>query len=265
MANGLPYYRMWVKDFDTNEAVRLLSVPEVGLFVLCLNHAWVNDGLPADPAAIAKLLKVPIRDFGKWWPNVSLCFSPESGGTRLRNGRQEKERNEAKSISDKAKASADKRWSARNTVALPAQSEGNARAYESVSVSSFSSSEVLKPQTSGAKISIEDFDLWWARWVVLTKRKQRNEQALSAWIGHVDESDAPRVMACLERYGSSDEVRRGIVTNADKWIYEQSRDNWEGDWPGSIGFASAKVPDPPSPMAIFEAEKQAAIKRGVEY
>ena len=36
--------------------------------------------------------------------------------------------------------------------------------------------------------------------------------------------------ACLDRYLESDQVHRGIVMRADRWLKEQQRNNWEGDW-----------------------------------
>ena len=87
----LPYFRMYPKDFDTDENVRMLDLTETGLFVLCLNHAWINDGLPADPEDIARALKIP--NLSKIWPRVSKCFYPD--GDRLRNKRQEEERSVA--------------------------------------------------------------------------------------------------------------------------------------------------------------------------
>lgn len=90
----LPYYRMWVKDFDTNENVRLLNLPEVGLYLLCLNHAWINEGLPGTPGDISRALKIPEREFAKYWSRVACCFQLENDG-RFRNNRQEEEREHA--------------------------------------------------------------------------------------------------------------------------------------------------------------------------
>jgi uncharacterized protein YdaU (DUF1376 family) len=91
MAKALPYYKMWPKDFDTDEHVRLLDLAETGLFLFCLNHAWNNDGLPDDLVMIARLLKIPEEKFLSLWPAVSRCFEAGEDG-RLRNPRQEVER-----------------------------------------------------------------------------------------------------------------------------------------------------------------------------
>jgi uncharacterized protein YdaU (DUF1376 family) len=93
---------MYPKDFDTDENVRMLDLTETGLFVLCLNHAWINDGLPADPEDIARALKIP--NLSKIWPRVSKCFYPD--GDRLRNKRQEEERSVAVAKSENNSRSA---------------------------------------------------------------------------------------------------------------------------------------------------------------
>jgi len=89
----------------------------------------------------------------------------------------------------------------------------------------------LKERSEPKPISSAGFDVWWERWVKLTKRAQRRTDALRAWIGMVDEDQALLVAACLDRYGKSDEVARGVVCNPDKWLYDQGRENWTGDWP----------------------------------
>ena len=35
---------------------------------------------------------------------------------------------------------------------------------------------------------------------------------------------------CLDRYIASDQVFREIVMNGDRWLRQQARNNWEGDW-----------------------------------
>ena len=105
----LPYYKMWVKDFETNEAVRGMNLKEAGLFVFALNHAWVNDGLPQEPTEIGRVLKLAPRDLKECWPRVEKCF-PVGVDGRRRNPRQEHERSEAVSKSEKASKSVRTRY-----------------------------------------------------------------------------------------------------------------------------------------------------------
>lgn len=126
MAKDLPYYRLWVKDFDTNEAVRMLNLPEAGLFLFCLNHAWINDGLPSAPEAVARVLKIPLKEFLKHWGAVSACFLSDGSG-RLRNGRQEAERIQAQNKSRQASEAVAERERKRNR----RSSSDDLRAYDS--------------------------------------------------------------------------------------------------------------------------------------
>ncbi len=146
----LPYYRMWVKDFDTDEKVQLLTLSEAGLYLFALNHAWINDGLPELPADIAKTLHVSTKEFNRNWPKVSPLFVLSSDGRR-RNPRQESERALTAEKSVKASESAKHRWES-DANASETHSERNARAYGSDSVSGFDSNKT--------SLRIENFNLF---------------------------------------------------------------------------------------------------------
>ncbi len=213
---------MWVKDFDTNEAVRMLDLAELGLFLLCLNHAWINDGLPNDEESIRIMLRISRKDFKKTWEKVSRCFYLEN--SRLKNKRQEEERLEALTRSKQASEAVAARERKRIRRSSVDASGDHLRAYVSVSGS------ILKSSPEEISTS-KEFGNFWARWGALTHRIQRHADALRAWIGVVEPGEESAVMACLERYGASDEVLRGVVSNPEKWLYEQARDEWRGDWP----------------------------------
>jgi hypothetical protein len=85
------------------------------------------------------------------------------------------------------------------------------------------------PEKKPGEVSTS-FRGFWERWCKLTGRKQRESYACQAWLSVVEFETEAVALACLERYGASDEVKRGIVTNADKWLFEQSQDNWRGEW-----------------------------------
>jgi len=91
VSNKLPYFRWHPKDFDTDQNVRLMSMCEVGLYVLCLNHAWINGSLPNDVKKIAKIVGQPVAQVKKSWSAVAKCFEENAKG-ELINRRLEKER-----------------------------------------------------------------------------------------------------------------------------------------------------------------------------
>lgn len=229
----LPYYRLWVKDFDTNEAVRELNLAEAGLFLFALNHAWINDGLPSEPESIRRVLKISPAEFRRHWPLVAKCFFKDSSN-RLRNKRQEEERQEALSVSIRNSANVRKRYDKPTTVEKSYTSGSTTRAYDCVSGSG--SLENLKPENKNpvrareAPSQFPDFAPWWNRWCELTGRRLRESLACQAWLSVVTMELAPAATACLERYGASDEVMRGIVNNPDRWLYDQARDKFAGEW-----------------------------------
>src|SRR5579883_1056784 len=109
----LAYYSMYPKDFDSDDLVRSMEDCELGLYLRCLNHAWINDGLPADPEEIRRRFRDDPDAFSKKWERVKLCFPLSSEGKR-RNPRQEKERAEAeekyKKRVKRSKKGAKARW-----------------------------------------------------------------------------------------------------------------------------------------------------------
>jgi uncharacterized protein YdaU (DUF1376 family) len=125
---SLPYYSMYPKDFDSDDAVRAMEDSELGLYIRCLNHSWINDGLPADPEEIRRRFRDPPNEFARKWKRVELCFPVAADGKR-RNPRQERERAQAIAKSLKASANAKRSHNGRTAEAVQAQqSEGSARA-----------------------------------------------------------------------------------------------------------------------------------------
>ena len=88
----LRFYSLYPEDFECDEKVRRLDLEGIGFFLLCLNYAWTNDGLPPDfgPKFGGLLPKDP-RKFARLWLEVSPNF-PLAADGRFRNPRQEDER-----------------------------------------------------------------------------------------------------------------------------------------------------------------------------
>src|SRR4030095_10356179 len=51
-----PGFFWYPKDVDTDEAVCIMEDAEYGFYCRCLNHSWINDGLPGDLEKLAKIL-----------------------------------------------------------------------------------------------------------------------------------------------------------------------------------------------------------------
>lgn len=158
MAKTLPYFRWYPADAQSDLKYRGLSRAERGLFHDALDFAWMNDGLPDDELAIGRALNMTVRELKTLWPAVRECFFLKDGS--FRNKRQELERSSALEKGTKASASANQRWgktpqpaqSERTPFVMRTHSEGNARAYGSVSDSD-----------SEEKKKVEIFERCWSR------------------------------------------------------------------------------------------------------
>lgn len=118
---------------------------ECGLFLWLLNHAWVNDGLPADAEKIERLMRGTAAEFRRAWPGVEPCFPVAEDGRR-RNPRQEKERRAALSKSEAARESGRKSGEARRSASVE-RSFDSARTRASESYSSSPSISVENSNT----------------------------------------------------------------------------------------------------------------------
>lgn len=107
-----PSFMWYPKDCDTDEDVRLMTDQEFGFYVRMLNHAWMNDGVPAETADIARALGRPKQyvermmngRVGRKW----VVPVPFNG--RLINLKQEEQRNSGSSYSESRRRAASVRW-----------------------------------------------------------------------------------------------------------------------------------------------------------
>lgn len=146
----LPYFKWYPKDFEVDENVKLMNLEEIGLYALCLNHAWINGSLPADQSEIARAMKIPAKAFSRIWPRVAPCFAAGTEG-RLINGRQEKERALAISKSESATKAVRSRYERSSDDVPRAVAHSGSESEHGPSVVVVSSEEE-KPEVSLAKI-----------------------------------------------------------------------------------------------------------------
>ena len=89
MTNKAPAYQWYPKDYDTDEAVKLMTYEQEGIYRRLLDHQALHGGLPSDPNAIAKLVpKISLSRFLKLWPALAGKFPNVDG--RLVNRKLEK-------------------------------------------------------------------------------------------------------------------------------------------------------------------------------
>ena len=127
-----PAYQWYPTDALTDARYAELTYEERGIFHALLDYAWLNDGIPCEPERIARLLRLSQADFDRVWVAVCRCFRAKDGdGSRLVNGRQERERqaqvDNRDTNSTKGKKGADARWGAKpdaSTAPEGCQSDG---------------------------------------------------------------------------------------------------------------------------------------------
>lgn len=236
MSSKLPYFRWHPKDFDTDQNVRLMSMCEVGLYVMCLNHCWVNGSLPNDLRKIAKIVGQPLAQVKKSWPAVSKCFI-ENSDSQLINEKQEKERKWAQERRDKSKDAVDLRDNKKATAAPKKEDfsggeelekDDHPYAYDSecVSVSSetqTTNQEKTSTRARGEKLDFETFMHRWNRHRGFKKpNKPIRERAEPKW--NAVEMDEQELSAALDGYFDSDWGKSqsypmlGFLKNPHSWI-----------------------------------------------
>ena len=82
-----PAYQWYPKDYETDEAVMLMTYEQEGIYRRLLDHQALHGSIPDDPSAIASLCpKVSrARFLAKVWPAVQVKFNRRVGPGRLVN------------------------------------------------------------------------------------------------------------------------------------------------------------------------------------
>jgi hypothetical protein len=75
-----PAYQWYPKDYDSDEAVKLMTYEQEGIYRRLLDHQALHGSIPALPAQIAMLVpKVPLRRFLTLWPDIAVKFFAVDG------------------------------------------------------------------------------------------------------------------------------------------------------------------------------------------
>jgi hypothetical protein len=77
VTNKAPAYQWYPKDYDTDEAVKLMTYEQEGIYRRLLDHQALHGSIPSDPKAIAKLVpKISLTRFLRLWPSLAGKFPP---------------------------------------------------------------------------------------------------------------------------------------------------------------------------------------------
>ena len=188
--NKLPYFRWYPKDAETDEAFRTMTFAQRGFYITCLNHAWINDGLPQNERSLATLLHISVSKLRTYWKIVGPKFELGPNG-RYVNVRQESERTKALIKSDKARASVLVRYERSTSEKTNVSARALARAgSESEYRSSLEESEKPfepeipkpKPKPKLPPVSGEESPAHWAERMYTRHPKAKNRTLVEQWV-----------------------------------------------------------------------------------
>ncbi len=84
-----PAYQWYPKDYELDEAVKLMTYEQEGIYRRLLDHQALHGSIPADPSDVAMLVpKVSRQRFLSLWPRIAGKFASVDG--RLVNQKLER-------------------------------------------------------------------------------------------------------------------------------------------------------------------------------
>lgn len=132
----LPYYPLYVDDFDEDPKVLRMTLAEVGLYQLALNESWKRGSIPEDSKELARMIRRPADAVADAYAAVRACWVANGEPGRLVNPRQEKERAKAAVKSSQATEAARARYANGNANAVAdAYASADIRASVSINTS----------------------------------------------------------------------------------------------------------------------------------
>ena len=191
----LPYFRWFPADAKADALYGSFTDQELGFFHRCLDLAWDNDGLPVDLNEIAAITRVSREYLDSVWPRVGRAFIEVRG--RLRNRRQEEERNHATAKSRQAAKATAAREEKRDREIIGRSSDDHLRAYgsDSVCVVSSTTEETTKNKTTTDLYSLragnqfaeaDQFEVFWQLFIASGKplNDEDRRRSLTLWLNH---------------------------------------------------------------------------------
>lgn len=90
MRSRSPAFSFYPKDWLSDANVKAMTLEAKGAYIELLGVYWLEDGLPAEPERLARLIGVPLARFRRLWPLLEPCFQVVEN--RLFQKRLERER-----------------------------------------------------------------------------------------------------------------------------------------------------------------------------
>ena len=179
-----PSFQWYPKDCDTDEKVKMMDDREYGFYARCLNHSWINDGLPGELSDISRVTGRTLKYVRTVWLRVGDCFPLYEDGRR-RNPRQESQRKASEKFkaerSESGKNGAHNRWHKNGSANGSAIKEPMANdSFASASASSSASANTPQtPQAPGGAVTLfgEEISATPEAWKVAVKTTAKNIHA----------------------------------------------------------------------------------------
>jgi uncharacterized protein YdaU (DUF1376 family) len=154
-ADRSPAFQFYARDFLSDVRVMAMSLEQLGAYWKLVSICWIEEGLPSDPAMLARLLHVSPTKMAKLWPAIEPCFRLESGlYQHPRLDRERAKQDEYRTIQSTAgKNGAAKRWAkARHSdpIDSPMAKHSSSSASSSASATAVKSVEHARPRPTGA-------------------------------------------------------------------------------------------------------------------
>lgn len=157
-----PAFQFYPRDLISDVNWLMMNYAEKGMYWQLISVCWLEDSLPADEAALAKILNLPTVDFNEAWRAIGKCFQVDLNDcSRLRHPRLDLERQ--KQAERRASSALGGRRSAHKrkhkkqlgveqstTVLLPSKRQVNLKSSSSSSSASSPSSSTEKKEKPSA-------------------------------------------------------------------------------------------------------------------
>lgn len=84
MSNNFAWMPVYVADLITDEAVKVMTNSEFGIYMKLLFHQWIEGSIPAAPEFLSRIVGEDQDRFNEFWPIMAGKFDPAGEG-RLAN------------------------------------------------------------------------------------------------------------------------------------------------------------------------------------
>jgi hypothetical protein len=225
------YYEWRLTAWMGSETRDRLDAAGRGIYRELLDACYAQGSFPDDPAWICRRCACSCQEFDQVWPLIKRHFKP-IGDTK--NPRRysvvatmfrKRYLDFVKSQIAKSHRASEMRTSGSSMDAPGAHPNTDRTEQNTTEQNRTPTAKRARTPTSGK--TSQKFDPWWSAYPL----KQYQEEASIAWVSVVSIDNEKAVFDCTARYLESDQVSRAIVMRPDKWLYEQSRNGWAGDWP----------------------------------